>query len=282
MDKLGRAYSLQVEKQDGTTLTVELPFTIEFDINRNVLSSANEATIRIYNLSENNRKQLRFDLNNFDVSKRIQLKAGYVQNLSLIFDGNVQRGWSVREGSDFITTLSCFDAGFGLVNSTTAINIPANTPQGTALKNIIGNLQDVSLGAVGDYPGTNSRGSSYTGATSNILNELTAGGFFVDNGKAYCLNNDEFIGENIPTINSASGLLSTPYLENYHLIFDIIFEPTLHVGQAINLDSITAANFNGLCKLVGLKHRGTISAAVCGEAITSIELFYGVGLKKVS
>lgn len=258
-------------------ITVRLPFTIEFDIVRNTLSSANLAQIRIYNLSEKNRNQLRRNVTNWQLPfQAVLLKAGYGDNLSTIFYGNITQAWSLREGVNFITQIECFDGGFAFVNGVTAMTFPTETTKKNVISSLINTLPHVTRGAVGDYPGSLSRANTYNGNTCEILQDLTGNGFFIDSGKGNALNTNEYISDigGIPIINAKSGLLGTPLLEQTLVRFDMIFEPSLHVGQSVLLDSITGKNFNGQYKVMAVKHRGMISESVCGEAITTGEFFY--------
>ena len=99
---------------------------------------------------------------------------------------------------------------------------------------------------------------------------------FIDNEKVNVLGNSEYI--QTPTgafpVNYATGLLGTPVLEQYIVRFDMIFEPRLNVGETVLLDSITDNNYNGLYKIIGVKHRGMISESVCGDAITTGEFVF--------
>jgi len=278
VDKLGRKYSLSIQTPEGLFLTIANPFTVEFDITRNILSSANTSSIRIYNLNENHRRQIFKDQFDYDVLKLISFKAGYGQNIPEIFNGNVSRAWSVREGVNFITQVESYDGGYAFANSVTNSAFPAGSNQKEIIENLVKSLgvSGVSPGVVGKtYDSTLQRGSSYSGSTTDILKTLTGGGFFVDNGKAHCLADDECIQGEIETIDSSVGLLGTPVREETYLRFDMIFEPRMLIGQAINLKSSTGASYNGLYKVVGVKHRGMISDAICGDAITTVELFYG-------
>lgn len=275
MDKFGRNYKLQVQTQSGSILTVTLPFTIEFDITRNTLTSANVCQIRIYNLSLNNRNQIRFNVSDYGQFRSILLEAGYGDNLVKIFTGNISEAWSVREGTNFITQIECYDGGFAFNNGVTNTQFPAGTPQQEVIRNLASSLPNVEVGAIGSYPGTLTRGNSYSGSTTEILRELTGGGFFIDGGKANALSTDEYIINGAPlVINSQSGLLGTPVLERTIVRFDMIFEPALNVGEKIILNSSTEANFNGEYKCTAVKHRGVISEAVCGSVITTGEFFY--------
>lgn len=279
LNKFDRNYILTVTKANGESITVTLPFTIEFDITRNTLSSANVCQVRIYNLSETNRAKLRY--NSFDYGTpdtTITLLAGYGKNLAVIFTGNVTQAWSVREGVNFITQIECFAGGFAFVNSSTNLNVAIGTPFTSVIKTIMGDLQGITVGSIGpSYEGVVTRGNTYNGSTTEILNQLTGGGFFVDNGQANALNNNEFIETfNAPLIiSSASGLLATPIREQTLIRFDMIFEPTLNVGTKVDLRSLTTDSFNGSEWIVTMvKHRGMISAAVCGSVITTGEFVY--------
>lgn len=276
MDKYNRNYILLVQRRDGTTLKITRPFTVEFDIHRNSNSSASAAQIRIYNLSPDNRNQIRKDQFDFGDLRSISFSAGYGDNLSLAFLGSITQAWSVREGNNMITQIESFDGGYAYVNAITNDQYPSGTPQTSIIDSLVQSLPGVTPGARGNYSGQISRGNSYSGSTTDILNQLTGGGFFIDNGKAHCLKDSECLGGDIPLINAQAGLLGTPVKESTYINFEMLFEPGLRVGQLIRLESQTAEHFNGTHKVLSIKHRGTISEAVCGTAISQVGLLPGV------
>lgn len=278
MDKFNRNYILLIEKRDGSLLTIKPPFTIEFDIHRNSFSSANAGQIRIYNLSLNNRSQLRkdqYDYSSEQARRKIVLKAGYGDNLSLAFQGNITQAWSVREGVNMITQIESFDGGYAYVNAITGDQFPANTETRSIIDSFVQNLPGIQPGAIGNYEGKITRGNSFNGNTTDLLSEITGEGFFIDNGKAHCLKDDECLAGSIPIINAESGLLGTPILEQQFITFEMLFEPSLKIGQLIQLESQTATHFNGLHKVISLVHRGIISEAVSGNATTTVGLLPG-------
>lgn len=281
MVKFGRNYQLDIETQYDGTLTIKPPFTVEFDVVRNNLASVNNGQIRIYNLNTNTRSLIRHDRNDFGNVRRVRLKAGYGSNLSTVFDGTITYAWSNREGSNMITQIQGFDNGDGYVNGKFNGQFSSNVPTSTILETIAESIPSVTVGVIGDYDGTNTRGKSYSGSPMGLLDELTGGGAFIDNSVVHCLQDEECLEGQLSLINSGSGLLGTPIREERVLTFDMIFEPRLIVGQIVQLDSSTAANFNGFYKIVGLKHRAVISPVICGEAVTSVNLWYGLGQLKV-
>lgn len=278
-DKFGRNYSLTIQSNDaqGTTITIAPPFTIEFDVTRKHFSSANEASIRIYNLGKNTRSQIRKDRDDPGTLKQVTLSVGYGTTLTTILTGNVTQAWSVREGTNFITTIEAFEGGFAYANGVFNQAFPENTSYKTIIENIIGSLGPfgVNVGSIGDFPGNIPRGNSYSGNSIDLLTELTGGAFFIDNGRANALNFNEALDGEILIINAQTGLLGTPVREFKTFNFEMIMEARLQVGQLVQLQSSTGEGFNMLCKINELHHRGTISESICGDALTSVGCLSG-------
>lgn len=278
MDKFGRNYVLYVQASDGETLQIGLPFTIEFDITRKTLASKNICQIRVYNLSKLNRNRIRKDVSNFSLNRAVELRAGYGQNLPVVFSGNISAAWSVREGNNFITQIECYDGGFAFVNGQTNTQFPSGTPRLSIIQALASSLPHVTVGAISPTWAADitARGGSYVGNTIQLLNEMTGGQFFIDKGKANVLALTEYIASvgGVLTINAATGLLGTPVLEHNIAHFDMIFEPALDAGCAALVTSSGAQNFDGLYKITAVKHRGMISDAVCGSVVTTGEFFF--------
>lgn len=275
MDKFGRNYELRVQTDSGF-LTIAPPFTIEFDITRNTLTSANVCQIRIYNLSTITRNKIRFNQSDYGTFKAFSLRAGYGKNIPEIFTGNITQAWSMREGVNFVTQIECYDGGFAFVNGQANLQFPAGTPDSVKIAELAKTLPFTTLGAIGNYDGVSTRGNTYSGNTAELLKDVTGGGFFIDGGKANALKTNEYIadGVGISVINAGSGLLGTPMLEQTIVRFDMLFEPGLNPGRKCRIESDTEANFNGDYVVTGVKHRGMISESVAGSVITTGEFFF--------
>ena len=274
MDKYQRNYVLKIDVPGGEAITIQPPFTVEFDVNRNDFGSSNYGQIRIHNLSENIRSKLRQDPSDLISFRNVTFRAGYGFTMPIVLLGKISQAGSVREGTEFITTLQVFDGGFAATQAYTSLNFPGGTPHTDIIAGLITDLSDygVSQGSIGNYEGTTKRGTAFTGSTTKALDTFTGGGFFIDNGKAHALGDDEAFEGEIDVITSASGLLGTPVREGTRLIIEMLFEPRLVVGQVLSIKSITAANYNAEYKVVGFHHRGTISDSVSGSATTEITL----------
>lgn len=75
---------------------------VAFDVQKTVHSSANTATVQIYNLSAANRAR-------GSKGAVVRLSAGYGNLLELLYEGEVERADTSRSGADIITTLECGD-----------------------------------------------------------------------------------------------------------------------------------------------------------------------------
>jgi hypothetical protein len=303
VDKLGRNYRLEVQEvvDSDKYIIIEPPMTLEIDIIRNVLStSTNACKVRIYNLSQDNRAKIYKDAFDFDLRKKISLYAGYGNNLSLIFTGNISKAWSVREGTNFITEIESYDGGYAWISAEDNVSYDHGALTRDVMLELIGRLKPygVDLGKVGEFPGNQDRAAILNGNICKnladrvanyfnpVTNKIDPGQFFIDNGKAYCLRDYETFTGDYLVINSASGLLGTPTRHETYLTFDMIFEPRLMIGQEVTIDSITAPEFNsykagtnqiinGNFKVVSLHHRGVISDAVAGTMVTTAGVFWG-------
>lgn len=285
MDKFNRNYQMFIDTNDGGQLRIEKPFTVEFNIVRNTLSSANQGLFRIYNLNSTNRARILKDRIDFNNRKTIAFYAGYNSDLPLCFNGTVRRCYSERQGTNIVTTIEADDAGFAFNN---ALLEKAQYPKGTSRKNVlkdlIKKLKDfgVNEGKIGDIKGSLLRTNSFGGPTINAIQEISGGTFFIDNGVGYILKENEIIDGAVRVINSDTGLLGTPIRDSKLVEFSIIFEPRIVIAQGLSVESSVYPEINNQYKVTAITHNGMISETVAGTAVTKISCFYGKALTRVT
>ena len=294
LNKFNREYVLEIS---GTAIpdpiVIKLPFTIEFDIERNNYSSVNRGTLKIYNLSRIHRQQIVHDQwdqsNSGPQTIYVVLQAGYGlgPNYPVILKGNATRAFSYRQGVNFITQIDVFDGGLAYINAVTSRTFQAGTQISFVAEKLIKDLTNhapfgLSVGVISDLVGQLGKSTTYSGNPIQLLVELSNSNFFIDNLKANILLQEDAVGGSNVVVNSQSGLLGTPIKEAQWLLVNLLFEPRLTVGSVINLDSIGVsgsqshgAYYNGPHKVVSVAHRGMISSAVCGEVVTSLGLLAG-------
>jgi hypothetical protein len=287
MDKFNRKYTLKVDNADLKTQTIiELPFTVEFNIVRNLFSSANQATFRIYNLSRKKADQIKFDkILQLGIRRRIIFNGGYEGNTPLMFDGNIREAWSVREGSNYVTQIEAYDGGFAIANAVSSRGPYSSTVTWTKiLTDLISDLPGVSLGYIStQFNKSIGREKSFSGRTVQLLKEI-CDTFNIDNGFAYCLAENETLKSQLPVINAEQGLLNTPKKEDSFVEVQILLEPRLIVNQLVQLETLTgsASLNNQKYRVISVNHRGIISESMNGTAITSVSLLSGAGFQQVN
>lgn len=265
-------------------LTVGYPLTIEFNIVRNTFATANTATFNIYNLSPATRSAngsnkdevsglLFQDRFNTSSNKFVTFKAGYNNNLVTCFFGRIQEAYSHRQGTEVITSIQCMDMGI----PTDYINVTfeAGTKKRDAYKNVVNSLEGLALGAIGQLEGTYQTPVTLEGTPLEVLNEISGGNTFIDNGLVNCLQSNECLDIGVKVLKAETGLLNTPQRRGAEIIAEGIFNPNATVGQLMEVKSETASEFSGTFCVTGITHTGVISGAVGGQRITRYNFLVG-------
>lgn len=265
-------------------LAVGYPLTVEFNIVRNTFASANTATFNIYNLSKATRSAsgksetevsglLFQDRFNTSTNKFVKFKAGYEDKLITCFYGRIQEAYSHRQGTEVITSIHCMDVGI----PTDYINVTfdAGTTKKDAFKNVVQNVEGLTLGAIGQLEGVYQTPTTFEGNVLDVLNEISGGNAFIDNGVVNCLQSNECLDLGVTVLDADSGLLNTPQRRGAEIIAEGIFNPNATVGQLINVKSQTASEFCGTFVISGITHSGTISGAIGGQRMTRYNFLVG-------
>lgn len=270
---------------DGeNTATVGYPLTVEFNIVRNTFATANTATFNIYNLSPATRGLLDKNKNtasglffqdrfNTASNKILTFKAGYEGNLVTCFYGRIQEAYSHRQGTEVITAIQCMD--LGIPTDYVNVTYDAGTTKKEAFKNIVQNATGLNLGAIGRLEGTYQTPVTFEGKILDVLNEISGGNTFIDNGVVNCLQPNECLDLGVTVLNAETGLINTPQRRGAEIIAEGIFNPNATVGQLFEVKSQTASEFSGTFILSGITHSGMISGAVAGTRTTKYNFLVG-------
>lgn len=276
MIKLNRQFLLRIQTNENTTLEIRNPLTVEFSCKRNIFASANTGNFKIYNLSKKTRQSIYKEKVDFLTIRGIEFRAGYDTDAPIIFIGNIQSCFSYRNGTNIITEIEAYDGGNAIMNSFSSFNIEKDTPNGEIVQRLVNDLNGVKGSNIGNISGSIKRGKALLGNTALLLSKETGDKFFIDNEVANVLNDDEVLEGNIPVITAESGLLESPRRSEIQIVFKILFEPALIIGQIVELKSIVNDEFNGQYKVEGLEHTGTISDSIGGVCETTVSLRLGL------
>ncbi len=279
--KFGRNYFIQIQTPEGDVLEIAPPFSAKIDITRNTLASTNTCNITLYNLKSSTRNRIYKDRYNIAEYWQIVVMAGYTR-LETIFQGNIYQSFSTKQNVDWITTLECFDGLYGIQNGNIAETISAGTSYRDLIPRVIKTMPNMvagKIGKVGDLV-TGDRGQVMIGQSTNALQELTDGNYFIDKESVYCLQSDEVLSGSVLVLDS-NQLFETPKRSDTFLECPILFLPEATVGLICELRSKEKV-FDGQYKTIGFKHSVSILGNAAGEAMTTISLYAGAtGLREV-
>lgn len=267
--------------QSGSTRLIqdEAQLTCHFNLTRGVLSDSNKCTIQIYNLAPKTREQIFMDaFQGWDQSKWkfVKLEAGYDGDLSPIFMGRILQAYSYRSGgqTDIITEIQA--QALDMFDCQTSFTFDAGTSKKDALQTIVTtSMPNVKIGNVGNLEGSFQTPTTFDGNAMENVNKLTGGNAFIDNDQLNVLMSNEAIDVPVPVITEENGLLDTPNRRDANLEVKMLFEPSLIVGQLLEIKSGVQPDFNGQYKVMGFTHDCLISGAQAGQRITNVNLFIG-------
>lgn len=274
------------------TVTIKNPFTMIMNVQRRALASMNTGNFQIYNLAPATRELLYKDYTDLLCMRRITVQAGYasIGNLSTIFDGNIMQCTSYRKqgSTNFVTEIDAYDYGFPVVNAITSKSFSGTNgvvPKNQVVGQLVNDLcamgpsgQQLSPGYIHDFVDTN--GNPITEYNRTIcdsswktLQNETGNTCFIDNGRLNIMQSNEYFTSSFTVISAATGLLGTPKRSDTYIIVEMLFEPSLVVGQSVNLVSVSEPSYNGPFIVVGISHAGIISDAMGGKLQTTVTLY---------
>lgn len=272
------AHEEQTETGETKLVQDEARLTCHFTVTRGILSDSNKCTIQIYNLAPDTRAKIFQDA--FQISpekwKFVKLEAGYDGVLTPIFMGRILQAYSFRKGgqTDIITEIQA--QALDMFDCQASYTFDAGTTFKDALQTMVsGSMPNVKIGNVGNLEGSFQTPTTFDGPIMDNLNKLTGGNAFVDNNQLNVLMSNEVIDVPVPVITQANGLLDTPNRRDANLEVKMLFEPSLIVGQLMEIQSGVQSDFNGQFKVMGFTHNCTISGAEAGSRTTTVNLYIG-------
>jgi hypothetical protein len=289
MEKFHRNYKITFEigqrADDLTTLipeeqiTIEYPFSLDFKTTNGInLSSAGGCQLRLYNLPEDVQRKLWKD--NWQNKKYIlmELCAGYQDTTPVIFFGFLTQCYSYRESGsvDYVTDIHADNNALISLWGFANVTITKDTEIEDVLAELFKNAPGLEVGYISQDIRPLKRDKTFIGQTLELLGrEYGQYDIYIDKNQINILKENEVVPGDIMVITSESGLLGSPRRAEQFLELDMLFEPRIKVGQAIELKSHSLPWFNQIYKVVAVTHQGTISPVECGKAVTTLTLSLG-------
>lgn len=164
-----RAWTVQVDNLDVSALD------LEFKILSTIKAQPNKCVLTVWNLNRDHRAQM-LKRNRPDTGKKIvgipiQIEAGYINNTSVIFSGDLLEVASQRDYTDWKTVFSGTDGGRSYREATIDTTFTAGTSVGSILGQIC-EAMGIGLGNSANFEA----GAQIAGIGSNIPRTLTVSG----------------------------------------------------------------------------------------------------------
>lgn len=287
-----RQYELKVGQGNGTGILID-NLHIDFSVSKSSdnKKKPNKATLKIYNLSEENQKY-------FEVPfVEVVLSVGYVGiGMQRLFAGQVTIAGTQKQGADTITEIQLDSLYTNLNNK----RISQTAPAGSSVKDII---EKVALGlnvVKVVFSGENIKksfadGYPMLGTPRQILTQLAEAFdlewqvddqflYIQDVGKSYMTDNSKAY-----VLSEISGLIERPYFDNIEkrrgkgdkmkaarrgVKLKILLNPAINAGSIVKIDY---GEFTGFYKVERLTHKGGIyteeweTELFCGTMLNTVK-----------
>ncbi len=219
---------------------------IKFKITHKDYETPNNATIRVYNVSDSTAKLVKKEFTN------IVLQAGYSE-LGIIFTGNIRQ---VRRGqesnTDTYVEILASDGdlayNYAVVNQTISANCTTNQQINAATKALTS--YGVTTGSIASVSTTKlPRGKVMYGMARKYMRDAakTSGASWsIQNGKINFITLSGYLKDTAVELTSATGLIGRPELTNDGLMVRSLINPRFKVGTRIKINNadITANNYS--------------------------------------
>lgn len=266
-------FNLKIQDRDMQEVVVVPPQSIEFSVSQSTNSSSKMVTIVVYNLSREVSESLRKDINDTNVIRECSLSVGYGSNFELIVRFNLVAVIVSKLGIDNTVTITGWDN-----NNVGTLKLEHKRGAGikdSIIKTIEGS--DYDVGTISEYTGTLDKDLVFLG--DNVLeflnNELTNNDCYITDKAISCVldtDTDVVTASRIKTISSENGLLNISDHSGFRAVVETMFEPSVKVGDQINLQSDAREVLNGSWDVVGLSHQGNIRRGGESRVVTSFSL----------
>lgn len=239
----------------GTPRFTALDFS--FSVTKSLDREPNTAEIKIWNLSETSRQSAEQAEN-----QRVRLEAGYEigDGTSVIFEGNLRKASSKREGPDIVTTIEAGDGerayrgsrvnrSFGPGTSLRAVIEALGDAMGLGTGNLPNVASEVNFEGLGD---TFAEGVVISGAAREELSGLldSAGiEWSVQNGNLQLLVRRRALDATAIRLSSETGLVESPAIDSEGVMTaKALLISEIFPGRKVQIDSEFVTGFYRVTK----------------------------------
>lgn len=272
--KWGRYYEVRIKTPDGDLITIKPPITFVMEVSRDMRAAVNNASLTLYNLAPETRNKIYKDLYTFTLRWQMSIVAGYGETeLYEIFRGNIEEAYSLKQGTEWITTIKAYDGSYQIHNGFANETIEAGNTTKDMIKRVIHTMPEMLTGVLGSpavADDANKRGTVVVGPSYDVIQGLTNKQAFIDGETMYVMGEDEVLKGDAFVLDSELNF-TTPKRRDTYVELDTIFCPEIRIAGIAEVHSLEK-RYDGQYQVFGIKHVVTFSEAIKGDAITTLSL----------
>lgn len=228
---------------------------VKFKVVRTRKKEPNTATVEVYNLRKDNRGAAQAK------GLAVSIEAGYVENTSQIFLGDLDHSETVLNGRDWVTTLEASDGGQAFKSSRINVSLEGPAPIGDVLQTAadalgldLGNVSEkVSAGAIRGALTEFSNGIVLSGKAEQQLDKVVRSmgySWSIQDKALQLLGPDETIGDQAFVLRSSTGLVGVPEAGEDGLVkARSLLQPDILPGRKVQILSTGAKGIDGFYRV---------------------------------
>ena len=260
-----RSITVIVGEDDGTAVKVQNLF-IEFEMNKESVSTPNEGTVRISNLNESTETQIR------ERGVRIRVTAGYDGDEALLFDGDIRKVEKERRGLDRVTVITLGGNVFKVSNAEFIKSYEGPVSLKTIVTDAVPSF-NLTVGSLDEVPDNVFLNDfAWSGRTSDMLNRILQPNniqWFETDGQIGFSKRRKARDTAIYIINSETGMVGSPTITDKGLRVKTLLNPRLRINGRVKIESdilgnsarsddesARAGEYQGVYKINKIRHTG--------------------------
>lgn len=223
---------------------------IQFSIEKSARHEPNKASIKVWNLSRDHRRELESLSRSRGAGQiRVQLKAGYENNSAIILLGNLREASSANEGAEWVTTVEGEDGGHAYQTSRVNESFPPGSEIGAPIRACaralgvgLGNLEEVIPFLAFEGGGrTLPNGTTISGRASDELEALLRScglRWSVQNGVLQILGRDGALESTAVRLSPGTGLIGSPAVDSDGKVnIRTLLIPDIYPNRTVRIES---------------------------------------------
>lgn len=252
MWQFGRAYRLEIGNKTKSVVINNLQ--ICFNIEKTITEEPNTAKIEIYNLNPSNRNALTNKIYN-----KISLSVGYGEDVRLIYTGDINTAYTIRQDLDFITTLECGDGQTDYTKAKIYTSLKSGAKDSDivnlCLKQMNSSKGVIDLAKNQALPRCKVLAGNVREYLKKVANNNNANWHILDGNLNVLPKNKVLSGLEGFVLSKETGLINSPEVTDEGLKLTSLLNPKLNIGSLVRVKSILS-EYDGDYKIQSITHNG--------------------------